>query len=334
MEVVYHDFNRIDEIKAFIEEWQNEKDYITCETSGSTGIPKRIELNKRLVRHSAERTIKHFKLTIGMKAGLALSTSSIAGKLMVVRALIAQLELHVLPVTKNPLFGVNICFDFIALVPTQAMAITEENPKSIQAATVLIGGASLTQAQHNAISRTCKNAFQTYGMTETASHVALRRITTENDTFYEGLEGIRFEIEDSCLVIFGDDFKHGIKTNDTVSLISETVFNYIGRNDFAINVGGIKVHPEEIEHLLRNYIPYEFIIVPFADDVYGQGIGIAIAGSFIPSKAGLSDIPELKATKMPRKYMHLNELIHNANGKIDRLAITEISKRNEWKSIL
>ena len=130
MELVYHDLRRMAEVKSFIEEWENDSDYILCETSGSTGTPKQIALDKRMVKHSAERTIERFNLTAGMKAGLALSTTTIAGKLMVVRALLAQLELHVLPVTKNPLFGVKTSFDFIALVPTQAISIIENNPDS------------------------------------------------------------------------------------------------------------------------------------------------------------------------------------------------------------
>ena len=334
MELVYHDLRRMDEVKAFIEEWENDSDYILCETSGSTGTPKQIALDKRMVKHSAERTIERFNLTAGMKAGLALSTTTIAGKLMVVRALLAQLELHVLPVTKNPLFGVKTCFDFIALVPTQAISIIENNPDSTKLTTVLIGAAPLTQSQHRKISAACKNAYHTYGMTETASHVAVRKITEENDTCYEALEGITFETEDSCLVIYSADFKQGIKTNDCVALHSNTSFTYIGRNDFAMNVGGNKVHPEEIEYLLRTYITCEFIVVPFDDETYGQGIGLMITGSFIPERLAMLDLPGLNTTNLPRKYLHRNELIYNANGKIDRLAMIEQSKQYAWKPIL
>lgn len=101
-----------------------------------------------------------------------------------------------------------------------------------------------------------------------------------------------------------------------------------------MNVGGNKVHPEEIEYLLRTYITCEFIVVPFDDETYGQGIGLMITGSFIPERLAMLDLPGLNTTNLPRKYLHRNEIIYNANGKIDRLAMIEQSKQYAWKPIL
>ena len=336
MELVYHDLSRIDEVKAFIQAWEDGSDYIHCATSGSTGVPKHIQLSKKLIEHSATRTIQYFGLRQGMKAGLALSMESIAGKLMVVRSILARMELHVLPVKKNPLECVEIPLDFIALVPSQAFEFIENSLGRQENATVLIGGAPLSSGQHQAIQTYWKNAFQSYGMTETASHVALRKITSIEDAPYEALDGITFSEQHAQLIIHCRDFVHGeIYTTDCVDLLSPTTFRYLGRVDHVINSAGNKVHPEALEFKLKQHIAGEFMIVPFEDALYGQGIGLLMIDEKNPlTLTGFKTIQGIKSYEIPRKYMIVDEIYRNANDKIDRNAMLDIAKNHVWTSIL
>lgn len=336
MELVYHDISRIEEVKAFIQEWENGSECITCTTSGSTGSPKLIDLSKKQLTHSALRTIDYFGLRSGMKAGLALSMNSIAGKLMVIRSILAQLELHVLPVEKNPLAEVEITLDFIALVPIQALAFINDSRDRQKETTVIIGGAPITNTQHQKIFNYWKNAYQSYGMTETASHVALRRITTEVDAPYHALEGISFAEEDSTLVIYCREFyKEGIHTTDCVELLSPNAFRYIGRNDFVINVAGNKVHPEAVERKLSGYISGEFMIIPYPDEFYGQVIGIVLTNQENPiSIEGFKAIKSLSPFEIPRKQTVLDYLERNINDKLDRKAIIKAGNSYVWQPIL
>ena len=336
MELVYHDISRIDEIKSFIQEWENGSDYISCTTSGSTGAPKLIQLSKKQLTHSAMRTIDYFGLRAGMKAGLALSTDGIAGKLMLIRSMLARLELHVLPVKKNPLAAVETSLDFIALVPTQAIAFLCDSKDRQKETTVLVGGAPLTSIQHQAIFSYWKHAYQSYGMTETASHVALRQITAEEDAPYHAMNGISFDEENSHLVIYCRDFdKGGVHTTDCVELLSPDSFRYIGRKDFVINVAGNKVHPEEVERKLNGHIAGEFMIIPFEDEDYGQGIGLVLTkeGNTL-SIDGFKAIEGMKAYEIPRKQTILDHLERNINDKLDRKSMIEAGKSYVWQPIL
>jgi O-succinylbenzoic acid--CoA ligase len=336
MELVYHDLTRIDEVKAFIQDWEDSSDYIHCITSGSTGIPKRIKLSKKQIEHSAARTIQYFGLHQGMKAGLALSMESIAGKLMVVRSILARMELHVLPVKKNPLAHVDTPLDFIALVPSQAAEFLKNSLGRQKDATVLIGGAPLSSVQHQAIYAYWKHAFQSYGMTETASHVALRKITSVEDAPYEALDGIRFSEAHSQLVIHCKDLIQGeIHTTDCVDLLSPSSFRYLGRVDHVINTAGNKVHPEELEFKLKEHIAGAFMIIPYEDALYGQGIGLLLIDEKNPlTIAELKTIEGIKTYEIPRKYMVVPEIIRNSNDKIDRNAMLDIAKNHVWTSIL
>ncbi|MFM7596665.1 MAG: AMP-binding protein [Flavobacteriales bacterium] len=336
MELVYHDLSRIEEVQAFIQEWENSSAFIHCRTSGSTGHPKPIKLPKKLILKSAERTINYLGLGPGMKAGLALSLNSIGGKLMVIRALLARMELHVLPVCKNPLDQVQISLDFIALVPLQAMSYITSGVKDHQGMTVLIGGAPLTSVQHQAIQSYWKHAFQSYGMTETASHVALRKITPDEDAPYLALDGITFKTQDARLFIACEDLEDGgFLTTDCVELLSPQTFKYLGRMDFVINSGGKKIHPELLEQKLKGTISGEYMILPFEDASYGQGVGLVLTERNEDLNIDrFKHIPSIESHEIPRKYVVVDQLKRGASDKLDRKGMNEESVRYVWSSIL
>lgn len=331
MELVYHDLSRINEIQTFIHEWNNNDSYILCQTSGTTGSPRTIKLSKVCIRHSAERTIEFFKLKAGDKVGLPLSTKTIAGKLMVIRALLASLELHVLAVTIDSLTYIEQELDFIAMVPNQATQYALKNSGKQKAAAVLIGGAPLTHTQYEIIHEYWENAFQSYGMTETATHVALRKISGDINAPYQALPGIEFETFEDCLRIISTDFPEGINTNDQVILHSPTAFSFLGRLDFAINVGGTKIHPEQLEHKLNKRIQGEFVVLPVIDALYGSSVGIAHVENQVFSDAAFND---LNSAEKPRMHCIIEKVLRNENGKINRQAMILEAVNYEWQKVL
>ena len=90
-------------------------------------------------------------------------------------------------------------------------------------------------------------AFATYGMTETISHVAVRRINgfARSRRSIPCFADVKFSMDErGCLVIHAPKLcESDLGTNDLVELISPISFKWLGRYDFVINGGGIKLHP-------------------------------------------------------------------------------------------
>jgi O-succinylbenzoic acid--CoA ligase len=335
MELVYHDLARMDEIKEFIQQWENSSDYIQCQTSGSTGTPKSIQLSKKMMAHSAQRTLDFFNLSTGMKAGLALSIQTIGGKMMLLRAIMARLELHVLPVNKNPLLNVAVELDFIPLVPLQAINYLNQN-KALgrqKNTTLLLGGSDISQNQQFEITAYWSKVYQSYGMTETASHVAIRKLDNTINNPYSALDGFSFSVNQGCLNIHSKDLEETIQTNDQVQLLDAQTFHYMGRTDFVINSGGKKFHPEAIEYELSSILDEEFMIAPYPDENYGQGLGIVWTGnSEIRRETFLQK--GISQELVPRKIIRLKGLIKTSSGKTHRLAMIQEISTHVWEPIL
>jgi O-succinylbenzoic acid--CoA ligase len=333
MDIVYHDLSRMQEVKSFIEEW-NSSSYLEVKTSGSTGEPKIHRLKKDFVKKSAERTLSYFNLTSGMKAGLCLSLSTIAGKMMVVRCVLAEMELHVLPVNSNPLKNLDATFDFNAMVPVQALNYVDNKDSTPINGIVLIGGSPLTQVQFLKIASKFKNAYQTYGMTETASHIALRKITLDYNLPYQVLEGIYISEKEGRMVVhFTAMEDNKLETNDCVALIDERSFQLLGRSDFVFISGGVKIHPEVLENRLINLLNQPCLVVPVPHEVWGETVGIVLL-----NKGEIPAMDMLKAhfssSELPRKYAVVNEILMTENGKIDRVNMHLKLKNHEWQTLL
>lgn len=334
MDIVYHDLSRMQEVKSFIDEWNNSQSYLEVKTSGSTGDPKIHRLTKVFLKNSAERTLSYFNLTSGMKAGLCLSLSTIAGKMMVVRSILAEMELHVLPVNHNPLKSLTIELDFNAMVPVQVLNyLQNENSQPINGI-VLIGGAPLNEVQFEKISKKFKQAFQTYGMTETASHIALRKITADFNLPYRLLDGISISEKEGQMVIHCKEIEGGeLHTHDCVELLDERTFHLLGRSDFVFMSGGIKIHPEVLENRLSNLMHETCLVVPVPDETWGATVGLVLLkNSEIPSSATLKT--HFASSEIPRKFTFVDEILTTVNGKIDRPKMHLKLQNHEWQALL
>ena len=238
-----------DEAKKFIEEWLNPLPYVVAHTSGSTGTPKEIRLLKSDMRSSARATIEFFGLDSRSHLHLPLSPDYIAGKMQIVRALESGASLTVETASNRPLAAcltdASRRISLLPVVPSQVNGLLE-SPLCQRIDNLIIGGAPLSAADEERIISTGLRAFATYGMTETCSHVALRRLGTD---CFSALPGFRFSTDGrGCLVIRSATLSFGeLVTNDLVETACDTSFRWIGRIDNVINSGGLKISPEEIE---------------------------------------------------------------------------------------
>lgn len=273
----------LQEIENFIAEWGSSSDFITVNTSGSTGIPKTIHLKKKLVRASAIATGKFFDFQAGQSVLLNLSPHYIAGKLMIVRALIHDMRIVLAPLGKNPLLQFDLDeIDFGAFVPYQihailANSVSKKNYERIK--NVIIGGAPLALEWKEKLRLLSNSSYTTFGMTETITHFALQHISKKED-FFTCLPGFRIEKDDrGCLILQENEITDRLVTNDLIELPNDHQFKWLGRLDFVINSGGVKISPEQVEFKLAHLFQSQaYFIHGRASAIFGQEVVLYIEG--------------------------------------------------------
>lgn len=306
-------------IGEFILEWLNSEDFIKVQTSGSTGKPKVIRLQKKHVENSAKATISFFSLKPGTTALLCLSSQYIAGKMMLVRAMIGGWKLTAVEPKQNPLKNPKTTFDFTAMVPFQVFHSLEDLYKVNK---IIIGGGVVPVNLEKRLQQEKTLAFATYGMTETISHIAVRQINgAEKSSVYSALPDVEFsQNQEKCLQIHAPKIAEEVQqTNDVVELISPEKFRFLGRLDHVINSGGIKIYPEEIERKLSEGIKKPFFIASEADDALGERIILVIESS---KPLDFPDFQEafsaLSVYEKPKKIYSIPKFIYTETEKIKR----------------
>jgi o-succinylbenzoate---CoA ligase len=310
----------------FILSWISADPFVEVKTSGSTGAPKWIRIEKDRMIKSALMTGEFFNLKKTGKALLCLPVDFIAGKMMVVRSFVPGLDLITVEPSGNPLDKFNDDIDFAAMTPYQAGNIfTKENgtEKLNKIRKLIIGGSDIQPYLLNKIRLLKNETWQTYGMTETITHVAVRKLNPPGETeFFQALPGVSFEQDErNCLVIQAPHL-NGSKTitNDIVKLKNKGEFKFIGRFDNIINSGGIKLSPEEIETKLNPYIHQRFIIAGFPDKKLGQKVVLIIEmqdSESIDLKK-LAEQSNLSRYEIPRQVIFSTPFPLTENGKIQR----------------
>jgi len=302
----YHDF---------LTSWFDGNDFIIVKTSGSTGPPKSISLKKKDMISSARLTAKFFKLPQGSKVINCLPLEYIAGKMMLVRSIVMGWDLNFFPISSDPIKKISSVYDFIALTPMQ---LEKSLDKIKYVKTVIVGGSPVSYDLREKILKLESKVYETYGMTETITHIAARCLSKNEDKF-SALPGVEFFESNSCLAI---NTKHlsfeSIKTNDVVTLHSSKQFSWIGRKDFIINSGGIKINPEEIETKLAKFFSNRLIISSISDEVLGQKV-VLVFEKNIPENYRDSFV-DLNQYEIPRDIFSIDSF-PMSNGKISRLII-------------
>lgn len=304
-------------IGDFLMDWIKPSPFIELKTSGSTGIPKTITYNKQSMVNSALATGNHFNVTIGDTALHCLNADFIAGKMMLVRAMILGLEIDLVPPQGNVLGHSDKPYDFVAMVPLQ---VEQSFAALDRVKTLLIGGAPPPSTLKNKLATIKVNCFETYGMTETLTHIASRKLNHSSGA-YTPLPGVELSTDKrDCLVIevpYLSDQK--IVTNDLVTLAKNKTFQLHGRIDNVINTGGVKVLPEELEAIISETINDPFFIAGIQDDAYGEKLILVVEGTPNPSlKQKLMQLKTIAKYQRPKEVYFLPEFVTTPNGKIQR----------------
>lgn len=312
-------YNADDSTIDFIKQWTNEDNYIIAHTSGSTGKPKSIKLLKEDMRQSAMATCFKFGLDHNSCIISPLSANYIAGKMMIVRAIVSDSQLWIERPSNQPLHRKYPSIDLIPIVPSQIKGLLS-SPYLDNVKNVIIGGSAIQSDAENQLLKAGVNAYATYGMTETCSHVALRCI---GDNTYTALPGISFTTDErDCLTINAPRYSFkALTTNDIVTIIDETHFQWIGRWDNVINTGGIKVFPEEVERILSDVIFTPFYIAGTDDSKWGETVTLYVEGNDVDTDNLYKKIRQIfnNPYMIPKKIIVIDKFERTDSGKIKRL---------------
>ena len=327
-------------MKKFIEEWNNDSEYVEVKTSGSTGEPKRMMVEKRRMLNSARITCDFLGLKPGDTALLCMSTDYIAGKMMIVRSIERGLKLITVLPSGHPLDLWSLArqesrekhwyIDFAAMVPMQvynSLQVPEEKERLMAIRHLIIGGGAIDDAMEAEL-RTFPNAvWSTYGMTETLSHIALRRISgPEASEWYVPFPTVKLSTTDEgCLVIDAPEVcADTLITNDIVELKPDGRFRVLGRKDNVICSGGIKIQIEEVERELKPYARVPYIISKKKDEKFGEIVVLLTEGDTDEMKAICEE--HLPKYHRPKLYQHIDQIPLTETGKPARKAALDIVK--------
>ncbi|MBX9851521.1 MAG: AMP-binding protein [Cytophagaceae bacterium] len=323
----------------FCSEWLNEKNDFVIHTSGSTGFPKQIKITRSQMEKSAAMTAEALQLQAGYKSLVCLNAEFIAGKMMIVRSFEVGMEINIVSPSSNPLqsFSPDTRFDFTALVPVQLETILDESPdkKNIidNMKGILIGGAGISIALENKIQDIKSPVYHTFGMTETISHIALKKINEpDKESCFTAFKNVILtKDERGCLVINSPLTEYPVITNDIVLFENIKQFKWIGRSDNVINSGGMKIFPEKIEGEITR-IFYElnlnnrFFIFGKSDPRFGNIVTLAIEGPAWNNDTiqQIKNQFDKKLTRYdtPKEIIFLEKFQETATGKIDRKRTT------------
>lgn len=318
----------------FCRAWESGTEAFTIRTSGSTGTPKPIRLERRQMQRSAEMTAQALGLAANDRALVCLPTQYIAGRMMLVRGMVLGLELFLTEPQRNPTTGFPETqgFDFAALIPLQAEAILEAGDAHFfrGGKAIIIGGAPVSVGLEKQLNAFGCPVWATYGMTETVTHIALRRLEGKAASpHFEALPGVVLsQDERDCLQIKAPTTRgKTLTTNDRVRLLDERRFVWLGRADFVINSGGVKVQPENVEAqatrwLYENKHPGDVIATGLPDPQLGQKVVLVLEGNPLSEETQRRLFQSLRASlsryEVPKEIYFLSEFPRTATRKIDR----------------
>lgn len=306
------DFEKI--TGEFILDWFNSNSFISVTTSGTTGTPKKIKIEKQAMVFSALATAEYFDLNTGNRVLNCLSTNYIAGKMMLIRSFVLGFEMDFVKPTSNPLKNNNKFYDFVAMVPLQVENSINE---LINVRKLIIGGSKINYNLKNKLLCLPTLVFETYGMTETITHIAARKIS---DSYFSVLPNVTISKDNrNCLVIDAPRISaSSITTNDVVNIISNSEFELLGRIDNVINSGGVKLFPEQIELKLAHKIQTRFFVTGIPDDQFGEVVALIVEGSPISFEDDIFN--DLLPYEKPKKIHFLSNFLETKSGKIKRAA--------------
>lgn len=318
-------------IGDFLMDWLDQNDHIKVTTSGSTSRPKSMRLKKQHMVNSALSSGDFFGISVGDSALHCLPADFIAGKMMLVRAMMLGLEIDLVEPSLNPLEKVEKNYDFAAMTPLQ---LHNALPKLDSIKKLIVGGAPVSRDLIEDIQEVSTLIFETYGMTETVTHIAARQLNhfrnaeeVEN-SWFRVLPNVKIKTDDrGCLVINAPHITKGtIVTNDLVNIRDEKEFEWLGRYDNVVNSGGVKLIPELIEEKFSQSLDKRFFVSGLPDKELGQKLVMVIEDD--PEKEAhyqdiLKSVKGLDKYEMPKSLFFTTAFEETENGKVIRHATLE-----------
>lgn len=336
-------------IRAFTREWISNSDFIRVHTSGSTGVPKEIDLPKEMMLQSAEATLQFFNIKSGGALHSCISPEFIGGKMVMLRALIGNCQASYevpsnTPLLYNDALGLyneeyntifnklandptksrhDIPINMVSVVPSQMPYLIENLNVFPKVEIYLIGGSSIPQNIRSMIIKSSINAWESYGMTETASHVGLRKVSKDSDSRFIPMPDVNISVNHmGCLVIKRKGFEE-IVTNDIGDVYEDGSFIINGRIDNVIVTGGKKFHPELMESKLEGLYAFKFFFRGIPDSKWGLAVQMVIEENEKSKEMSDKNILEImdrsvEHWQLPKTILRLSQLPLTSNGKFRR----------------
>ncbi len=344
-----------DDLDLFLSEWHNDSPVLEVQTSGSTGTPKRIMVHKKQMENSARLTCDYLGLRQGDKALLCMPLRYIAGKMMVVRSLVAGLDLVVCEPSGHPMQDIETPLRFAAMIPLQVyntLQVPEERERLCRTDILIVGGGSIDRELEKEIQALPNQVYSTYGMTETLSHIALRRLNgPDASPYYTPFPSVSLSLSaDNTLVINAPLVTdETLVTNDVAELLPDGRFRILGRKDNIINSGGIKIQIESVEEALRPIISTNFAITSVPDPKFGEIVVLLVAIGYghypyqdnasiltgtdplsLPGQRLYPDSLEkaletIPKYQRPKRVLQVEAIPLTGSGKIDRAACRKLA---------
>ena len=318
-------------VLQFLQDWFSHSETVSVQTSGSTGIPKVFEIEKKRMLNSSKMTCDFLGLKEGDTALLCLPVQYISGKMMLVRAIERKLKVIISEPSSTPEISQNT--DFCAMTPLQ---VQNSLDKIHFIKNLIIGGAAVSENLKSQLTSSIQHPasnkiYETYGMSETLSHIALKQISPIQEEYFTVLNDVEISVDErNCLRIFAPKLNPEIlQTNDIVELMhfdstqcDKKQFKFLGRFDNVINSGGVKIFAEELESLVKKHIDRDLVFLGKPDETLGEKLVLVVEGE--NDEDLKSEILNLKFENKfhsPKEILFLEKFPRAENGKVLRKEI-------------
>lgn len=321
------------ELFSFLKKWFDDLPYILVQTSGSTGVPKEMPVRKDRMMQSARLTCEYLNLQKGHTALLCMNLRYIGAMMVVVRSLVAGLNLIVRPVTGHPLADVEGRLQFVAMVPLQVyntLQVPKEKERLERVGVLIIGGGAVDEALVEEIKTLPGSVYSTYGMTETLSHIALRRLNGATASeHYHPFESVKLSLSPESTLIIEAPLvcEEVLQTNDVARIYPDGSFTILGRKDNVINTGGVKVQAEKVERLVRTVVDVPVVVTSVPDKRLGQAVALLVGGPVDMPLLEQKLIEVLSLYERPKYIWMVDSVPQVGNGKTDRVKCRVLAER-------
>lgn len=316
----------------FLADWFDDAPMLNVQTSGSTGAPKVLTVRKEQMMQSARLTCEFLGLRAGDTALLCMPLQYIAGKMVVIRALVAGLNLILRTPSGHPLADVDVPLRFAAMVPLQVyntLQVPQERERLCRTEILIIGGGAIDRELEQELSGFPGEIYSTYGMTETLSHIALRRLNgAQASSHYHPFSSVKISLSPEATLVIEAPLvcDEKLTTHDVAQIYEDGTFTIIGRKDNTINTGGIKVQAEQVESKLQPFIAVPFAVTSVPDVRLGEAIVLLLEPTDYMAQIENKITEVLSKYECPKQVLQVARIPRTETGKIARAACKQIAK--------